>query len=435
MYRKIIEELRNKKIAILGLGREGISTYNFIRRYLKDQELTILDGNEKLLDNNEMLRNDLNLKFNLGDTYLSDLDKFDLIIKTPGVSFKGMDISSFRNKISSQLQLFLKYIPNIVVGITGTKGKSTTSSLIYKIIKDQGKDVLLLGNIGVPLFNLIEDIKAETIIVIEMSSHQLEFVTYSPSISILTNLFQEHLDHYNSYEEYMEAKINIARYQGNGNYFIYNKDDVETLSHIGNIKSKKIEISRYDELPSDINNPKLIGDSSKYNIGFALKVAGILGLDINEAIKSINTFETLSHRIEFVGTYNGIKFYDDAIATIPEATINSIEALKIVDTLIVGGLNRGVELQSLIDYLDKGIVRNLLCMPETGYLIADALTNKDINVFRVETMEEVVELAFTHTLPGKVCLLAPAAASYNKYKNFEEKGNHYKELVKTYNTK
>ena len=287
MYKKIIEELKDKKIAILGLGKEGMSTYNFIRRHLSDQELTILDGNEKLLENNEVLKKDSNLKFNLGDSYLNDLDKFDLIIKTPGISFKGMDISSFKNKIISQLELFLKYIPNIVIGVTGTKGKSTTSSLIYKIIKDQGKEVLLLGNIGVPLFDLVEDIKEDTILVIEMSSHQLEYVTYSPNISILTNLFQEHLDHYNSYEEYIEAKINIARYQNSNNYFLYNKDDEGILSRISDIKSKRIEVSMYDEMPNDIDNPRLIGNSAKYNIGFALKVANILGLDINEAISHI----------------------------------------------------------------------------------------------------------------------------------------------------
>ena len=420
MINNIINYLEDKKILILGFGREGKSTYNFIKKYLPNKEIFIGDQNPIGIDDPKVIEV-------TGPTYLDDLDKYDLVIKTPGISFKDVKLS--KDKITSQLELFLKFVPNKIIGITGTKGKSTTSSMIYKVLKEQGLDVLLLGNIGVPLLDLIEKISTETVLVIEMSSHQLEFVDHSPYISVLTNLYQEHLDHYNSYDEYIEAKLNICKYQTKDNYFIYNKDDKEILNRINNIKSNMIGVSKNDTIPN-VENDKIMGDSSKYNILFTLEVAKLFNLDIDKAVKSLNTFIPLPHRIEYVGEYSGIKFYDDAIATIPEACINSIKALRNVDTLIFGGLDRGVNLTSLEKYLNTGVVKNLICMPETGYKIADKLTNKDINIIKVETMEEAVDKAFTYT--KNICLLAPAAASYNRYKNFEEKGNHYQELIRNH---
>ena len=422
MINNIINYLKDKKILILGFGREGKSTYNFIRKYLPDKELYIGDINNIDIDDDKVI-------LKTGEDYLDNLSDYDLVIKSPGISFKDVDTKNVN--ISSQLELFLEFVPNKMIGITGTKGKSTTTSLIYKVLTDQNVDAILMGNIGRPLLDYIEDIKENTILVNEMSSHQLEFVKHSPYIAIITNLYQEHLDHYNSFEEYMQAKINVCRYQKENDFFIYNSDDINLTSRIDNVNSNKIEVSKYEEMP-EVNNPNLKGDSSIYNILFTLAVADILMLDKGKAIKSINEFKPLPHRMEYVGTYHDIKFYDDAIATIPEATVNSVSALKDVDTLIFGGLDRGVNLSSLVKYLDTGIVRNLICMPKTGYLVADRLNNTDINVFKVETMEEAVEIAFKETKKDKICLLAPAAASYNKYKNFEEKGNHYQELVKNY---
>ncbi len=422
MINSIINYLKDKKILILGFGREGKSTYNFIRKYLPDKELYIGDINNIDIDDNKAI-------LKTGEDYLDNLRDYDLVIKSPGISFKDVDTKNVN--ISSQLELFLEFVPNKMIGITGTKGKSTTTSLIYKVLTDQNVDAILMGNIGRPLLDYIEDIKENTILVNEMSSHQLEFVKHSPYIAIITNLYQEHLDHYNSFEEYMQAKINVCRYQKENDFFIYNSDDINLTSRIDDVNSNKIEVSKYEEMP-EVNNPNLKGDSSIYNILFTLAVSDILMLDKDKTIKSINEFKPLPHRMEYVGTYHDIKFYDDAIATIPEATVNSVNALKNVDTLIFGGLDRGVNLSSLVKYLDTGIVRNLICMPKTGYLVADRLNNTNINIFKVETMEEAVEIAFKETKKDKICLLAPAAASYNKYKNFEEKGNHYQELIKNY---
>lgn len=423
MKNKLLNFLENKKILILGFGREGKSTYNFIRNNFKDMYLYVADQNDVILDDDKV-------KIISGEGYLDNLNDYDIIIKAPGISFKDINVEKVRYKIFSQLELFLKFINVITIGITGTKGKSTTSSLIYKIIKDQGLNTLLLGNIGIPLFDYVDEIKDNSILVIEISSHQLEYVDISPSIAIITNLFQEHLDHYNSYEDYIQAKLNICRYQNENDYFIYNKDNDELVNRIDDMHSKKIGISMYDEIPKEIGNSKLIGDSAKYNIIFSLQVARVLNLDLNKVIETINKFEPLPHRMEYVGKYQDIYFYDDAIATIPEATINSIEALKKVNTLIFGGLDRGVDLTNFINYLNTGCICNLICMPTTGHYVGNKIKNNSIKIYNVNSMVEAVNKAFEVTEKEKICLLAPAAASYEYYKNFEEKGNHYQKLIK-----
>ena len=177
MIKKIINEFTNKKILILGFGLEGKATYHFLRRYLPNIPLYIADQNTKIIDE---LKDDPYVQFITGQAYLDHLDKYDLIMKSPAITLKDIDTSSFRHKISSQLQIILKYYHHKIIGITGTKGKSTTSSLLYNMLQQNNKKTLLLGNIGKPLFNYIEDFNKQDYLVIESSCDQLEFVTYSP---------------------------------------------------------------------------------------------------------------------------------------------------------------------------------------------------------------------------------------------------------------
>ena len=200
MYRKIINKLKDKKIAILGFGREGKSTYKFIRKYLPEKELTILDINE--INITDQYTNVIT-----GKTYLKNLDIYDFIIKTPGISLKDIKDSNILNKITSQLELLLEVYKDNVIGITGTKGKSTTSSLLYEVIKKQKESVYLLGNIGTPVFDNIEEYNKDTILVVEMSSHQLEYIKVSPHIAIILNLFEDHLDHAGTLEHYHANKM------------------------------------------------------------------------------------------------------------------------------------------------------------------------------------------------------------------------------------
>ena len=217
---KVMDFLTGKKVAILGFGKEGKSTFNYIRKHNPNFKLFILDRNENLIDENEFLRGDILTRVITGYSYLSTLRDYDVIIKSPGISLKDIDISRFENNITSQIEIVLECFRDQVIGVTGTKGKSTTSSLIYKVLKDQNVDSLLLGNIGTPVFDFIDDIKDTTKVVIEMSSHQLEFIRTSPHIGIILNLFEDHLDHAGSVEHYYESKMNMFKYQSRVYYAI-----------------------------------------------------------------------------------------------------------------------------------------------------------------------------------------------------------------------
>lgn len=439
MYNKILEHLKNKKIAIVGFGREGKSTYKFIRKYLNNQELEILDGNEKLLELNEELKNDKNLKIITGKNYLDNLEKYDLIIKSPGVKFKDLDISKFEDKITSQLGLTLDFYKQNVIGITGTKGKSTTTSLIFKVLKDQGYDAYLLGNIGIPIFDYIEKFNENSKLVIEMAALQLEYVKTSPHIGIILNLFEEHLDFFKSKEHYFLAKLNMFKYQDNSDYGLYTSSNKTLDKYVqnGNYITNLIDINKEFKIENnyviydnkkiyDSNSERLLlGKHNLTNIMFVLRLSELLKLDLQKTINTINQFKPLEHRMEYVATINGVKYYNDAIATIPEATINCVEALKDVDTIIFGGMDRGIDYNDLIDFFNKSKIKNFICMPDTGYKIGKEIKSK--NVYMVETLEDAVKKAKEVT--KNICVMSPAASSYNAFKNFEEKGRIYKELV------
>ncbi len=433
---------KKQKIVILGFGKEGTSTYEYIRKYEKDLPLVIMDNKYQ-----DIKVEDENIE--LCDIDYNRLKDFDMIFKAPGVSFKDVDISEFKDKITSQLEYLLGHKKGYIIGITGTKGKSTTSSLIYNIIKDQGYKTFLLGNIGNPIFDVMDDIDEDSYIVIEMSSHQLEYVTHSPDIAIILNLFEEHLDHYRSLDGYYKAKLNIAKYQSKDDYFLYSSDneDLNRYKDLIQTESTKYDIT-FDKKENShtyilddcvvVNDKKVFDINTEINlkgmhnikdIMFALTVADILNLEDDGVIKSICDFEPLPHRMEFVGKYNDILFYNDSIATIPDAAINAIEALKKVDTLILGGMDRKISYDYFADYLNKSQVNNFICLPDTGHHIYDQLIDKK-HKYKVNDMEEAVKIAKKVTKKEMICLLSPAASSYGFYKNFEERGNKYKELVR-----
>lgn len=445
MIENIINELKDKNIAILGFGMEGISTYKFIRKYLSMQ-LTIIDKVNPI--DKFDLSDDENLEIIYGDNYLDDLDKYDLVIKSPGVITKDIDVSGIN--FTSQLELLLKYNSKNVIGITATKGKSTTCTLTYEVIKACGKKVLLLGNIGKAIFEEIEDIDSDTLVVVEMSALQLEFVNVSPHIACIINLYEDHLDHSGTVRHYHENKLNIFKYQNSNDYAIYCKD-IEPLNSYIDDTYKAIKyginlsndnsfnttsvIDNYvvlnsEKLYNTLDERLLVGTHNLRNIMIVLTISKILNLDVSIVIDTINKFKGLEHRLEYVGKYDDIIYYNDSIATIPDATINAIKSLSNVNTLIFGGMDRGIDYNELVRYLDTGVVKNLICMPTTGYKVADLITNKDISIYKVELLGDAVKLAKKITNKNSICLLSPAAASYEYFKNFKEKGEAFKKLVK-----
>lgn len=441
MYSDIINILEDKKIVILGFGKEGKSTYNFIRKYLPNQKLVIMDQNYQNIELNDD-------KVLVMDVDYSKMGGIDLIMKTPGISFKDVDTTDFIDKVTSQLDLVLRVKECFTIGVTGSKGKSTTSSLIYAAVKENGLDSYLVGNIGTPVFDIIDDVTDETILVIEMSSHQLEFMKHSPDVSIILNLYEEHLDHYKDADTYYKAKLNICKYQAAEDYFIYSSDNETLRAYVESMNINSMKLNVTDEKQDDssiyIENGYFVIDGSKVfkidtpmklkgkhnikNMMFLFKVAQILHLDLKKTTQAICEFEPLPHRMELVGTYSNITYYNDSIATIPSATVNGIETISNVNTLIIGGMDRGIDYKVLVDYINNSDIENIICMPETGVAIGKEITGRD--VYQVTDLKEAVSVAKGVTKPNMVCLLSPAAASYGTFKNFEERGNLFKEYVR-----
>ena len=456
MIKEIIDFLSNKKIIILGFGLEGKSTYNFIRKNLPTKQLDIRYNKENIEEEREYLNKDKFISFITGEDYLKDLEKYDVILKSPGISFKDIDISKFEDKIFSQLELFLEFTKSHTIGITGTKGKSTTSTLIYEMIKNQGKSVELLGNIGTPIFDELEKIKEDTIVVLEISSHALQYVKKSPQISILLNLYEEHLDHYKSFKEYGDAKFNIFKFQNEDDVAIFNLENEEISKRNYPFKKTDYAITINNFANNLTNNTiyknesyiyynnkkiynvdlsrKLKGNHNLNNIMFILAVSNILNLDLNKTVQTISEFNPLEHRLEYVGKFDDVEYYNDSIATVPEATIESIKALENINTLIVGGNDRGVNQEKLINFLNESSIENIICLPKTGEYIYEAVDKNTKTKVMVNSMEEAVKYAKKLTKKNTICLMSPAASSYGYFKNFKERGNKFKEYVKKYSS-
>jgi len=373
---KLLQKFKDQiSVLILGMGREGQVTFNYLKKYLSKDQIATSDQKD-------------------GENYLEKIKKYDIIIKSPGIPYleeikKAKESSKI---ISSATQIFFDLVKGKVIGVTGTKGKSTTTTMIYEVLKMGGLDAYLVGNIGKPALELLEEINEESIVVYELSSFQLADLKTSPHIAVITNIYVDHLDWHGSLENYKKAKENIKKYQTPGNIFLYNKSAAEAAREIG-------------------------------------KLFKITDEKINEAIKN---FKSLPHRLEFVAEKKGIKFYNDSLATNPHATIFGLDSLgEDVETLIAGGFDRGVDYSIIGPAIANSKIKTLILFPDTGEKIWQAV--KDVNgtqeKFDVNSMEEAVKLAFEKTSQGKICLMSPASASFNMFSDYEDRGNQFKDYV------
>lgn len=452
---KIVEFFKGQKIVIVGFGREGVSSYKFIRKHYPKMHLTIADRSP--LIHVDDFKEDKHLTIIAGEQYDQDLNKYDLILKSPGVNFNNINYFIPKEKFISQAELFLMAYGENVIGVTGTKGKSTTSSLIYHILSNTVGNTVLAGNIGIPFFDIIERITDDTTIVAELSAHQLEYTDFSPHIAILLNLYQEHLDHFNTFNNYQLAKLNITENQKEDDIFIYNFDDryIPGLIESHKLQRRFIPFSSQNTLKNgafctktDIilvknseqycqipiaNRQNIPGIHNNNNIMAAVLACKAKNIDDASIIKNIATFKGLEHRLELVGTFHDITFYNDSISTIPEATIAALKTIKRVDTLIVGGFDRGIGYKSLIEYLSENPVRNIAFVGKVGERILQEWQEAGYPLPENHTVEndyaKIVDFAFAHTKPGCSCLLSPAAASYDQFKDFTVRGRTFKELV------
>ena len=509
---ELTDYLTGKRILLLGYGREGRLTLDWL--YLHYEEINpaaigVADIREVEID--PEIVNLLGVAIHTGPDYLAALTEYDLVFKSPGISFKEYTetppqsgrLAAFGDvEVTGQTDLLLRYGPSkAVVGVTGTKGKSTTTKLVAEMLRAGGLETAILGNIGVPVMERYDDLLPAGGIALELSSHQLQFMQASPHVAIITNFYQEHLDHYRSYDEYIECKLNILRFQNESDYAVLNLDDEGVVSRslpllkgqlIG-VKYGHIEyvndavqllndliadrtaefgdpvtvepviagLYTYDEhevrrldltLPVEErtwekmiafgDNPALQGIHQKCDV--ALACAAVIANGGSPAGIKVATenFEGLPHRLEYVGRFSGIDFYNDSIATIPHATELAVTTLERVDTLLIGGMDRGLDYTAFVDFIAASDLNTIIGMPDTGHKIVEQLelrwgddAQKKQNYIRAESMAEAVEQAFAHTRQGRICLLSPAASSYNVYRDFAARGNDFKKQIQQVDAK
>ncbi len=454
--RNLEDFFKNKKILILGFGKEGESTFRFLRKLMPELHLGIADRRSSTIDDfKNKFGSDEKVSFFVDERYLESLQEYDLVIKSPGISYKVLPKATKLPVITSQTELFIKLFRDRIVGVTGSKGKSTTSSLIYHILQQAKQDVVFVGNIGVPPFERVEKINPGSWIVYELSSHQLEHIKVSPHISVLLNVFQEHLDHYNSYVDYQNAKFNIARFQHPDDYCIFNAGNKLILELVekNKLSSKLYAFGEkpygekycflsgsnfvfYDgETLKNIDSKlKLTGRHNLYNTMSAVIACRITGVDAKTIIDGISSFTGLPHRLEYIGRYGGVDYYNDSIATIPEAAIEAINSVPTLATVILGGHDRGVEYSELANCLISSELENVILTGKAGSRILNIIktlsVKSQVSIYFVESFDEAVKKSIKLTPTGKACLLAPAAASYDAFRNFEERGERFREIVK-----
>lgn len=412
-----LNELKDKKILILGFGKEGQDTFLFLRKLFPNKVLGIADQNRSAKPSNQNIRN---YRLHLGENYLKALKDYDVIIKSPGIPFKIMP-RSVLGIITSQTEIFFDNCPGEIVGITGTKGKSTTASLIYRILKAGGVRAHLVGNIGKPVLNLLFKAGPNDIYVYELSSHQLFNLKKSPQIAVFLNIYPEHLDYYRNFKEYAKAKANITLHQKEEDYLIYNSGDKLVSQIAQKSKAKKIPVNgEYYEL--DRNAAKAVGKLFK--------------IPEKTILKAIKTFKGLPHRLELVGKFRGITFYNDALSTIPETTIAALDSLgDNVETIFLGGYDRGLDFKNLAKRVIKSKIKNVILFPTTGKIIWQTISGDRISAklpkhFFVDSMRDAVKLAYQHTGKGKIALLSCASTSFSLFRDYKEKGNLFKKYVK-----
>jgi len=459
IYEKVRRQLDainpEKGLLILGFGREGRSSYKLFRSVFPDLRITIADRNDQIR-NDESLKNDSLAEVITGEDYLKTLYTHPVVLKTPGISFKEVKDIPPGILITSQTDLFLRMFGHHVTGVTGTKGKSTTTALIHHILKSHNPEALLGGNIGIPPFELLADMRAHTPVVMEISSHQLEYVKASPHIAVFLNLYQEHLDHFTSYQAYQESKLYIARYQTNTDFLVYNQDDPLVRSHLedGVWNSRLLAFSNLSKVVNGcythdgsvifrddssettvmqrVDQALLRGKHNVLNILAACLAAIHNGIPFAAIEAGVLSFHPLRHRLEEVGAFHGITFFNDSISTIPEATMQAVETLGRVDTLILGGHDRGIDYSNLVSFLKGASSRHLLLTGDAGKRILDLMIQAGYDKQRLHFLacfDDFIEVVRQVAQPGSICLLSPAASSYNEFRNFEERGDRFIELI------
>lgn len=397
---KTIRRFAGKRILVWGYGREGRSTEKLLKEYCSPEVVDIYEGSREGVEE----------------------DLYDYVFVSPGIKFEE-DAPDFRNeKFTSQTEIFMEEYGAQTVGITGTKGKSTTSAMLAAVLSAcTDRKVFLMGNIGKPCFDYMPEMDENSIAVFELSCHQCQRLQKDPHTAVFLNLYEDHLDRYITRKHYFEAKLGITRRQA-WDDILYYGEDVPAFE----TKAKKRLVTRKEVRGFTLKIP---GDHNQLNAEFVYRIAKeVYGCDGTKIREALSAYSGLPHRLEYAGTVNGVMYYDDSISTIPEAAISAAESVKNVKTLLVGGMDRGIDYDILISYIRKRRDITFLLAYASGARIYEAV--KDLpNVQYVEDLKAQVETAAKITPSGGAVVMSNAAASYGYFKNFEERGDFFKSLI------
>ena len=449
--------MRNKRVAIIGLGVSNKPLIEYL--YNLGANITVFDNKDEEKIDEKILEQVKKYKINqsFGKNYLSKLKGFDIIFKSPSCRSDLPEIEEeVKNgaKLTSEIELVLELAPCKIIGVTGSDGKTTTTSLIYEILKTKYK-CYLGGNIGIPLFTKIEEMQPEDIVILELSSFQLMDMKKSPHIAVITNVTPNHLDIHKSYEEYIEAKSNIFKNQNENDVIVLNYDNEITKNFASNAKSKVIFFSSKEKLPNGVifddktikccedglrrhaikqKDTHLRGIHNAENICAAIAATKSF-VSVEEQAEAIKNFAGVEHRIEFVRTINEVKWYNDSIASSPTRTIAGLNSFDEEIVLIAGGYDKHLDYEPIADPIIKK-VKTLILLGQTSNKIFGVVQNKlqntdiKLEIYKTESLEEAVQKAKESAKLGQVVLFSPASASFDMFKNFEERGQKFKELVK-----
>lgn len=454
------------RVALLGAGREGESSYRLLRRLYPQLPITVCDRNEGVRTA-ALWQDDIHINFITGDRYIEAAAAFPLILKSPGVCLKDRPDLLQSPALTSQADLFLRFFGLQCVGVTGTKGKSTVTHLIYHLLQAE-YPCLLAGNMGIPFFDILPQLGPEHRVVCELSSHQLEQVRTAPAVGVLLNLYEEHLDHYADFETYQRAKLHIA----GGDCLVVSGDDPlidvrltergqpvrlavfgtaekAAMAYAGRSGFEVADrllwtpqgLTAADGAPVfDFSAPHpLIGEHNERNLAAALLAAVQAGGHYERMLPRVASFQPLPHRLQYVGRYGGAHYFNDSISTIPQACIAAVESVgrlpfvQGVSCLIIGGFDRDIDYTPLVDYLCANPIKSVIFVGAAGRRVQAALAARNslpAEALCTDDYETLVPWAVAHTAPGTACVLSPAAASYDRFKNFEERGETFMRLIK-----
>ncbi len=452
------KDIAGKKVAVLGLG---VSNTPLVR-YLADLgvDITVFDRAEEA-ELGEVLDTlkGFDIQFHLGEGYLEALKGFDVIFKTPKVRFDIPELNAERERgavVTSEMEVFCDLCPAKIFAVTGSDGKTTTTTLIYNILKEQGYHCWLGGNIGTPLLDKIDRIAEEDMVVLELSSFQLHTMKNRINRAVVTNLAPNHLDVHTSMDEYVDAKKNIFRHQTADDVLVLNYDNEITRSFAAEAKGRVVFFSRTRSLEKGmvLENGFFVyrteqGSKTLLNAG-DIKLPGVHNIenylaaaaavaDYVEPGSIRNTavsFKGVEHRIELVREINGIKFYNDSIGSSPSRTIASVNAFNQRLILIAGGYDKHIPYDDMGEMLAEK-VKCLVLIGQTAEKIEAVFKNQiknkglkqEIPLFKCSSLEEAVKKAYTNASENDIILMSPASASFDMFKNFEERGSRFKEIV------